>query len=227
MDKKTVVTFLCAPILFFLVCLFDGNIHTTEQQEQEGTPPVYAREKQTPTPKPTPSNTPKPTPTPTQKPTITPTQTTYIYLDIPLSEDLQEYTYKQCDYDRELYLLVMAIMQTESGFKANSIGIDGHDLGLMQIRDCNLEALKEKFGSIDLMNPYDNIKCGVSMIKGLYEKYEHKNLALMAYNCGEAGARKLWKKGIYSTEYSRKVTEYYDSFAEKERHREKDNKVQK
>ena len=217
MKKKTVVTFLCAPVLLFLVCLSDSSIHTAEQQEQEATTPVYAIETPTPTPKPTPSNTPKPTPTPTQKPTETPTQPTYIYLDIPLSKDLQEYTYKQCDYDRELYLLVMAIMQTESGFKANSVGIDGHDLGLMQIRDCNLEALEEKFGSIDLMNPYDNIKCGVSMIKGLYKKYEYKNLALMAYNCGEAGAKKLWKKGIYSTEYSKKVTEYYDSFAEKER----------
>ena len=110
----------------------------------------------------------------------------------------------------------MAIMQAESGFDSSSVGPDGKDLGIMQIRTCNLASLKEKFGPIDLMNPYDNIKCGVSMIKGLYKKYEYKNLALMAYNCGEAGARKLWKKGIYSTEYSRKVTEYYDSFAEKE-----------
>lgn len=27
----------------------------------------------------------------------------------------------------------------------------------------------------------------------------------MAYNCGEAGARRLWRKGITSTAYSRKV----------------------
>ena len=226
MNKKTVLTFLYAPVLFFLVCLLDGSVQITEQPEQEEViTPVYASEIQTPTvtPKHTPSNTPEPT----EKPTEKPTQPTYIYLDVPLSKELQEYTYKQCKYDKELYLLVMAIMQTESSFEADSIGIDGHDLGLMQIRDCNLAALEEKFGSIDLMNPYDNIKCGVSMIKELYEKYEYKNLALMAYNCGEAGAKKLWKKGIYSTEYSKKVTEYYDSFAEKERHREKDNKVQK
>ena len=211
MNKKIVLTFLYAPILFSLVCLFDGSVHTEEKQGKKVTTPVYANHTQTPivTPNPTPTSTPKPT----KKPTPAPTQPTYIYLDVPLSKELQEYTYKQCDYDKDLYLLVMAIMQKESNFDANAIGIDGHDLGLMQIRDCNLAALEEKFGSVDLMNPYDNVKCGVSMIKGLYEKYEYKNLALMAYNCGEAGARKLWKKGVYSTDYSRKVTEYYDSFA--------------
>lgn len=221
MDKKTVLTFLYTPVLFLLVCISDGSVHTTEQQEKEkATTTIYANETPTPSPKPTSIITPEPTinptKTPTKKPTETPTQPTYIYLDIPLSKELQEYTFKQCDSNKDLYFLVMAIMQAESGFDSSSVGPDGKDLGLMQIRTCNIASMEEKFGQIDLMNPYDNIKCGVSMIKGLYKKYEYKNLALMAYNCGEAGARKLWKKGIYSTEYSRKVTEYYDSFAEKE-----------
>lgn len=135
-------------------------------------------------------------------------------LEIPLSSELQQYAYEECGYDDELYMLVMAVIQAESGFKSDSIGIDGRDYGLIQVRDCNLEQLEKQFGSVDLMNPYDNIKCGVYIIGNLMEKHEYKNLALMAYNCGEAGARRLWKKGIYSTEYSRKVTEYYDCFAE-------------
>lgn len=135
-------------------------------------------------------------------------------LEIPLSQELQQYTYKECGYDDELYLLVMAVMKQESSFKSDSIGIDGRDHGLMQVRDCNLEHLEDQFGTLDLMNPYDNIKSGVYIIKNLMDKHKYKNLALMAYNCGEAGARRLWKQGIYSTEYSRKVTEYYDCFVE-------------
>ena len=221
MDKKTVITFLYAPVLLLLVCIPDCSIHKTEQMEKKEVT-IYAKQTPTTSPSTNPTSiitskpTSKPTKSPTKKPTETPTKPTYIYLDIPLSKELQEYTFKQCNRDKDLYFLVMAIMQAESGFDSSSVGPDGKDLGIMQIRTCNLASMEEKFGSIDLMNPYDNIKCGVSMIKGLYKKYEYKNLALMAYNCGEAGARKLWKKGIYSTEYSRKVTEYYDSFEEKE-----------
>lgn len=135
-------------------------------------------------------------------------------LNIPLSKELQEYAYMQCGYDNELFFLVMAVMQAESGFDSGSTGIDGHDKGLMQIRDCNLEHLEQKFGKVDLMNPRDNIRCGVYIIKELLDEYKYKNLALMAYNCGEAGAKRLWQKGIYSTNYSRKVTGYYKVFSE-------------
>ena len=153
----------------------------------------------------------------TQPPTPTTTQPTntidYPYIDsIPLSKELQQYTFKQCGKNEELYLLVMAIMQTESNFKIDAVGIDGHDLGLMQIRDINLEYLEEKLNcKVDLMNPYDNIKCGVTIVRELYEDYEYTNLVLMAYNCGRTGANRLWKKGIYSTDYSIKVTEYYNN----------------
>lgn len=143
-----------------------------------------------------------------------PSKPTPPQLEIPLSEELQQYTYQRCEYDNELYFLVIAIMKQESNFKLDAISKDGHDFGPMQIRDNNLEELEKQFGPIDLMNPFDNIKCGVYKIKKLIHKYEYKNLALMAYNCGETGAKRIWRQGIYSTEYSRKVTEYYNCYAE-------------
>lgn len=157
---------------------------------------------------------PAPTPSPAKKTKIEKPQPPQ--LDIPLSKNLQQYIFKQCEYDKDLYLIIISVIKTESDFDKDTVGIDGHDKGLMQVRDCNLESLQKKFGEVDLMDPYDNVKCGVYMFSQLYSKYEYKNLALMAYNCGEAGARKLWRREIYSTEYSRKVTEYYKSFKGKE-----------
>lgn len=152
-----------------------------------------------------------------QPPTPTTTQPTntidYPYIDsIPLSKELQQYTFKQCGKNEELYLLVMAIMQEESNFQIDAVGIDGHDLGLMQIRDINIEYLEEKLGcKVDLMDPYDNIKCGVTIVRELYEDYEYTNLVLMAYKYGRKGANGLWEKGIYSTKYTIIVTEYYNN----------------
>ena len=106
----------------------------------------------------------------------------------------------------------MAVIKAESGFDVNAVSCDGHDHGLMQLRDYYYSNMIIKYGVSNPNEPYDNVLVGISMIKEYLEKYTHKNLALMAYNCGEAGARKLWKKGIYSTDYSIKITEYYNNY---------------
>lgn len=154
----------------------------------------------------------KPTEQPTEPPTTPPeTEPPYIHSDISLSKELQEYTFNQCDGNEQLYFLAMAVMYQESRYIADSISTDGHDFGLMQVRDCNLPDLVELFGEVDLLDPYDNIKCGVSILKGHYEKYGEINLALMCYNCGEAGAKRLWEQGKWETDYSIKVTKYYNN----------------
>lgn len=43
------------------------------------------------------------------------------------------------------------------------------------------------------------------MLSELISKYDSVTLALMAYNNGEAGAKRLWDDGIYSTSYTRNV----------------------
>lgn len=57
----------------------------------------------------------------------------------------------------------------------------------------------------------DNIIAGAYMLGQYLSKYGDENLALMCYNCGEAGAKRLWAKGIYSTKYSRSILEYAES----------------
>ena len=55
-----------------------------------------------------------------------------------------------------------------------------------------------------------NIEAGVYMIGQQLEAYGDPELAVMAYNNGPTGARRLWDAGIYQTEHSRKVMEAFE-----------------
>ena len=50
-----------------------------------------------------------------------------------------------------------------------------------------------------------NIEAGVYMIGQHLEAYGDTEKALMAYNNGPSGARRLWEAGTYQTDYTRKV----------------------
>lgn len=126
--------------------------------------------------------------------------------DIPLSEDLQEYTYSLCEqYDIvEHYEVVLGMMHTESNFNADVVSSTG-DYGIMQINACNHSWLKEELGIVDIMDARENIECGIYMISDLLRNYSTVDQALMAYNMGPAGAASLWREGIYTSPYSNKV----------------------
>ena len=157
-----------------------------------------------------PTITQKPTSIPTPKPTkkhekLPPN------LDIPLDYDVQRYIYRQCNHNDELYCFVMAIIEQESGFNEKEIS-STNDYGLMQINACNHEILQDKYGRKDFLDPYDNVYCGIRIIRGYLKEFKYKNLSLMAYNMGKGGARKLWRQGIYSTRYSDSVMEKYRKY---------------
>lgn len=148
--------------------------------------------------------------TPKQEPTKKPQQAPN--LDIPISKDLQNYIYKLCGKNKDFYCLMVAVMDQESDFKTDIVSADGHDFGLFQIRDCNFSWLKKELDVSDFTDPYENSKCAVHMMKKLIDKYEHYNLALMAYNMGEYGAKRKWNSGIYSSSYSKAVMPKYEKY---------------
>ena len=132
----------------------------------------------------------------------------------PLEPNLMTYIEEQCeirDIDPELAL---AIIRIESTFKPESISADGNCFGLMQIHKVNYKMLNNAIGTTDLMDPYQNVEAGIYMISGYVHKYDDLHAALMAYNIGENGAKKLWNKGYSSSKYSRKVVSYMNEFIE-------------
>lgn len=131
------------------------------------------------------------------------------YYDVPLSNDLQDLIFSECVSKNVPSDLVIALIDVESDFNPKLIS-KTNDYGLMQINICHKESLKKDLQITNLLDEKQNIKAGVYMLSGIVSKYSNVNQALMVYNCGEYGAKKLWNNGIFSTKYSKKVIEKID-----------------
>lgn len=118
--------------------------------------------------------------------------------DIPLSEELQLFTYEQCVEQDIDYTLVLAVMWRESRFKTGVVNVNRNgtrDSGIMQINDVNKGWLAKELGITDLMDPKQNIIAGTTMLGRLTEKYGEHN-ALMAYQYGEGGMQRKLSQGV-------------------------------
>jgi hypothetical protein len=123
---------------------------------------------------------------------------------IPLDPEYQHYIYKASQRHGVQMSLVLGIIERESTFRPFVWDPTETCFGLMQIHTINHGWLLEDEG-IDALTYPGNIDAGVLMISQLIEKYGDLHRALMAYNHGEAGARRLWRDGILTTRYSRNV----------------------
>lgn len=132
--------------------------------------------------------------------------------DVPLSVSLQNYICELADEYEIPAALIIAVINYESNFDSNAIS-ETNDYGLMQINEINFDWLQEELGTIDFLDPFENVEAGIYLLSEFYHKYpESIHLALMAYNMGEAGAQQEWRCGIYSTTYSRDIVELYASY---------------
>lgn len=135
------------------------------------------------------------------------------YFDVPLSHSLQNYIYEICADEDVPVTLVMAMIDHESKFNPEMVS-DTDDYGLMQINEINHDQLAEEYRCADMLNPYQNIFCGVKVLSSYLKKYDNEYAkALMAYNMGDYGAKKAWSNGISSTDYTVSVLglwEYYE-----------------
>lgn len=130
----------------------------------------------------------------------------FVPLDVPMDEDLQEFTfYLSTAYEMD-FTFVMALIQKESSYNPDVISRT-NDYGLMQINIINHPYLKEQLEITDFLDPYDNIRAGMFILRKLFEKYETPEKVLMAYNMGENGASRLWEQGIFEINYSKSVLE--------------------
>lgn len=142
------------------------------------------------------------------------TEPEVFYFDVPLSDGFQDYIRAKCiEYDVPMEL-VIALIDKESSFRSDVVS-KTNDYGYMQINKCNHEWLSETLGVSNFLDPHENVLCGIYIISGHLEKTDGNiELALMRYNCGATGARRLWEQGTYSTSYSRSVMTLYESYKE-------------
>lgn len=142
----------------------------------------------------------------------------FVPLDVPMDEEMQEFIYcLSYGYNIE-FPFVMALINCESSFRADVIS-GSNDYGLMQINTINHEWLSETLGVTDFLDPYQNTRSGIFILRKLFEKYEDPAKVLMAYNMGETGAGRLWEKGIFESNYSNKImktaAEYQQQISER------------
>lgn len=130
-------------------------------------------------------------------------------VDCKLSAELQTAMYDACEKYDIPFALALAVAEQESRFNPDAES-STNDYGLMQINQINFGWLRKN--GIEPLDHKGNIEAGVMMLSQAVKKYGDYELALMAYNCGDTGARKLWNQNIYSTKYSASTLERFDKW---------------
>lgn len=145
----------------------------------------------------------------------------FVPLDVPISEDLQEFIFYLSEGYEIDFTFVMALIQQESSFRADVIS-ESNDYGLMQVNEKNHTLITETLGVTDFLEPYNNVRSGMFILRKLFEKYETPEKVLMAYNLGESGAARLWENGIFEINYSKSVFQYQQKFNEEIKRRKEE-----
>lgn len=133
----------------------------------------------------------------------------YVYFNVPLEDELQEYIFDICqDYGVDPGLIVSMIFH-ESNFDSAVIGTNdsGYSYGLMQIMPRWNQARMEKLGCLDLLNPYQNVLVGVDLMAEYIKKGYGIEWALMAYNGGPSYANRKATEGVVSG-YATRIMDY-------------------
>lgn len=97
-------------------------------------------------------------------------------------EDWIEYIGEICEDKQISPELVEAVIERESGW--NPDAQNGECVGLMQVDQVIHWKRAQDMGVCTLMDPYDNIRVGISILEDLLKKYGEPAPALMYYNAG-------------------------------------------
>ena len=128
--------------------------------------------------------------------------------DVPMDEGLQKFVIAECGAHGIDPALIMAMAWKESSFRSNVVGDSGASFGLLQIQKRWHEERMERLGVTDLLDPYQNVMVAVDYMAELIDYYGDVEMAVVAYNMGQAGAKKYcFDYGVYESKYSKAVME--------------------
>lgn len=135
-----------------------------------------------------------------------------VRITCPLDDATQQMILDKCEEYNIDFAFTMAVIFKESSFRPDADS--GSSVGLMQINRCNHEWLSEELGITDFFDPEQNVTAGLYMLHQLFEKYDDPHQVLMAYNMGEAGARKFWNQDKFTSKYSEGVMQVAEQYQE-------------
>lgn len=108
-----------------------------------------------------------------------------VYFDVPLSKELQNHIFAECEKHGIDPTIVIAMCYRESTYRADAIGDNGRSFGLMQIQERYHKERMQRLGVTDLLDPFQNVTVGVDFLAELLDKHEGDVAkALTAYNRG-------------------------------------------
>lgn len=141
-----------------------------------------------------------------------PTTTRSYYESVDLSQEMQWFIFVQAGEACVDFPMVLAMIVDESSCDPSVVS-KTHDYGLMQINKCNHAWLAEDYGLTDMLDPYQNIIAGITILSLLQDDFPDADMhmILMAYNLGPSGAADAWSRGIYTSAYSEKVMQIRDA----------------
>lgn len=139
----------------------------------------------------------------------------YPVYDIPMTEDLQQYTFDLCQEYNLSYELVLGVIHTESRFIETADS--GSSRGIMQISRGTGDWVSEEVGIRDF-DPYDpkqNITVGIYYLAYLRDYWTEQGYSdedafprmLISYNRGVQGCKKYIEKYGIDNSYVDKVYE--------------------
>ena len=139
--------------------------------------------------------------------------------DIPVTErqDFVRFVYHEAMKNNLDPILAMAVIKVESSFETTVVSPMGA-IGLMQViplvgrykaRELGLAWKGEK----SLMDPYVNVRIGLSYLMELANRFSDFSLALEAYNRGPGALKDTLISGVQpSTHFAQRVLGYYNRF---------------
>ena len=104
---------------------------------------------------------------------------------VPLDKALQDYIIRESEQKGIDPAIVMAMIDRESDYQADTIGDNGNSFGLMQIQPRWHSERMERLGCTELLDPYHNVTVGIDYLAELLDRYNGDMAkALVAYNQG-------------------------------------------
>lgn len=139
------------------------------------------------------------------------------YFAVPLSYDLQRHIWNTAIQFGIDPLLVYAIIEEESLFRANAVS-KTNDYGLMQINAINSDWLLSHYGITDLLSPYQNVIAGCAILKWTKQFTDGSlDMLLLYYGCGVGRGRELWAQGVKRLTFGDRMIEILEKYRNGER----------